>query len=161
MRLSGVFEASETGFKLQTATLTVSDACPGWPAEMSGVWRLRQTQSDAWISVDEHVPGMSGGETCSAGPADGRFTLGGTAHLYALGISTLTAPPDGAVRGRADRRVLQTATLSSGQGGETTLAAWMSTSPHLRRRRGRGARVRRVMMATTCGDGDGDGSDRR
>ena len=97
--LVAFYEASETGFKLQTATLTVSDACPGWPAEMSGVWRLRQTQSDAWISVDEHVPGMSGGETCF-GPE--RFTLGGTAHLYALG----RPDPDGAVRGRADRRVL-------------------------------------------------------
>ena len=135
--LVAFYEASETGFKLQTATLTVSDACPGWPAEMSGVWRLRQTQSDAWISVDEHVPGMSGGETCF-GPE--RFTLGGTAHLYALGRPDLMVQFEGVQTGGFF--------TSSGQGGEPPLACAPTCGDG------------EVVAPETCDDGnqtDGDG----
>ena len=136
VRLGGIYEASESGFNLKTATLTVSDACPA-SAELSGSWRLRLAQSDAWISVDDKVPGMSGGDTCF-GPQS--FTLGGTAHLYSLGRPDLLVNFDS----------VKTAGFytSSGQGGEPPLVCLP------------GCGDGEVISPETCDDGnqvDGDG----
>ena len=135
--LVAFYEASDSGFNLKTATLTVSDACPGWPAELSGSWRLRLAQTDAWISVDDKVPGMGGGDTCF-GPQS--FTMGGTAHLYSLGRPDLLVNFD----------EVRTAGFytSSGQGGEPPLVCLP------------GCGDGEVISPETCDDGnqvDGDG----
>ncbi|MDE0881954.1 MAG: DUF4215 domain-containing protein [Myxococcota bacterium] len=76
------FQAGDNGLQLQTASLSVSEACPGWPAAVSGTWRLRAEESSAWVAVDRAVPGMGGGFTCF-GPQT--LTLGGAVRLFALG----------------------------------------------------------------------------
>jgi len=135
--LVAFFEAGDSGFNLKTATLTVSDACPGWPADLSSSWRLRLAQTDAWISVDDKVPGMGGGQTCF-GPQS--FTLGGTAHLYALGRPDLLV--------NFDQVRVAGFFQSTGQGGEPPLACLP------------GCGDGEVIAPETCDDGnqlDGDG----
>ena len=110
--LVAFFRADDQGrLGLQTASLTASADCPSWPNGLSGTWRLRPQESQAWLQVARSVPGNSGGATCYGPEA---FVVAGAARLGALGQPDLVV----------DFASVRVAGFfkSSGQGGDPPLA---------------------------------------